>query len=26
MINRHRLCGLALANYFTGTRYSVEME
>jgi hypothetical protein len=26
MINWHRLFGLALEDYFTGTRYSVEME
>ena len=26
MINWHRLFGLALADYFTGTRYAVEME
>jgi hypothetical protein len=26
MINWHRLFGLALEDYFTGTRYAVEME
>jgi len=26
MINWHRLFGLALDDYFTGTQYSVEME
>ena len=26
MINWHRLFGLTLCDYFTGTRYAVEME